>query len=307
MRTVHLLGVPIDLGAGRRGTDMGPSALRLTGLAPRIAALGYDVVDLGNIDVQIPESAPEGDATMRYVETIADVCRRVAARTQESAAARALPITLGGDHSIAAGSIAGVARAHAQNTDQTTNAGRVGVIWVDAHGDMNTPASSPSGNVHGMPLAALLGDVPDLLKSVADGPVVRPQDVALIGLRDLDKREQERIRESGVLAITMSEIDRQGLATAFESAIAAVTRDTDGFCLSFDMDAVDPAEAPGVGTPVAGGLTYREAHLLMEMVAESGRLLGIDLVEVNPSLDHENATAELAAQLALSALGHRIL
>ncbi len=177
MPTVHLLGVPIDLGAGRRSTDMGPSALRLTGLAQRIAALGYDVVDLGNIDVQIPESAPEGDATMRYVETIADVCRRVAARTRESVAAQALPITLGGDHSIAAGSIGGVARAHAsEHTDQTTNAGRrVGVIWVDAHGDMNTPASSPSGNVHGMPLAALLGDAPDLLKSVAAGPSFVPR------------------------------------------------------------------------------------------------------------------------------------
>lgn len=302
MSIIHLIGAPLDLGAGRRGTDMGPSALRLTGLRGRLAALGHEVLDQGDLEVAIPETSDEGDPAQRFAAVIAEVCERLAARTRASVEAGAIPLTLGGDHSVAMGSIAGVAAAHAARGQQ------VGVIWVDAHGDMNTPETSPSGNVHGMPLAALQGRGPELLTRIGGvDPSVLPQHVALIGLRELDAREKALIRNAGVLAVTMTDIDRDGLAPHMERALAAVTRGTAGFCLSLDMDGVDPAEAPGVGTPVPGGLTYREAHLLMEMAAEAGGISAMDIVEVNPALDHENVTADLGAQLACSALGARIL
>ena len=302
MATIHLIGVPIDLGAGRRGTDMGPSALRLTTLRSRLTALGHEVSDLGNVDVAIPESCDPGDPHQRYAEPIARACERLAERTRSSAAAGALPLVLGGDHSIAMGSISGVASHYA------TEGRSAGLIWVDAHGDMNTPESTLSGNVHGMPLAALLGHGPALLTEIGGlTPAVQPEHTVLIGIRELDAREKAIVRDSRVHAITMADIDRQGIGETAAEAVAVAGRGTAGIYLSLDMDALDPEIAPGVGTPVRGGLTYREAHLLMELAAESGRVIGMDIAEINPSLDRANATAVLAAGLALSAFGQRIL
>ena len=302
MVTIHLIGVPLDLGASRRGTDMGPSALRLTGIRQRLAALGHDLHDLGNVAVSMAESCEEGDPRQRFAEPIAAACALLAARTAASAEEKAVPLVLGGDHSLAMGSISGVAAAYA------ARAARLGVIWVDAHADMNTPETSPSGNVHGMPLAALLGRGPELLTHLGGGsPSLQPQSTVLLGIRDLDAREKERVRASGVHAITMTDIDRYGIGTKIEEAISVARSGTAGIYLSLDMDGVDPVVAPGVGTPVRGGLSFRESHLLMELVAESGALVGMDIVEINPSLDQANATAELGAQLALSAFGRRIL
>ena len=307
MARIHLIGVPLDLGAGRRGPDMGPSALRLTRLAARLAELGHTVDDRGNVTVPIPESTPLGDPSMRYAEAIAAVCTELSAQTRECTAEGAVPLTLGGDHSVAMGSISGVAAALASR-------GPLGCIWVDAHADMNTPQSSPSGNVHGMPLAALLGRGPALLTEIGRAPAaleqggsLLPAHTVLFGIRDLDEREKTIVRESGVTAITMTEIDRTGIGPAVERAIGVATDGTAGLHVSLDMDAVDPRIAPGVGTPVPGGLSYRESHLLMELVHESGALAGMDVVETNPALDQANATAELGTQLALSALGRRIL
>jgi len=304
MAHIQLIGVPLDLGAGRRGPDMGPSALRLTGLARRLTELGHDVDDLGNLSVPIPERTPVGDTSMRYADAIAAVCVDLAARTRQCVANGAIPLILGGDHSAAMGSISGVASTRPPET--------LGCIWVDAHADMNTPASSPSGNVHGMPLAALQGRGPALLTEIGGAPPsLSPARTVLFGIRDLDEREKTIVRESGVTAITMTEIDQAGIGTAVERAIAVATDGQPsaaaGLYISLDMDAVDPGFAPGVGTPVPGGLSYRESHLLMEMVHESGALAGMDIVETNPALDHANATAELGAQLALSAFGRRIL
>ena len=301
MATIHLIGVPLDLGAGRRGPDMGPSALRLTGLAARLAALGHDVRDRGNINVPIPESTPLGDERQRYAGAIAGVCEDLADRVRETVADGALPITLGGDHSLAMGSISGVAAALADRP--------LGLIWIDAHADMNTPETSPSGNVHGMPLAALLGRGPEPLVRIGGiAPAVRPQHTVLFGIRDLDEREKTIVRESGVIALTMTDIDRHGIGPMAERALAVATQDgAQPLHVSLDMDAVDPAVAPGVGTPVRGGLSYRESHLLMELVHDAGALAGMDIVETNPALDRANATAEVGAQLALSALGRRIL
>ena len=267
MSEVHLIGVPLDLGAGRRGPDMGPSALRLTGLSARLAELGHGVRDLGNVPVPIPEAAELGDPTMRYAAVIAAVCEQLAGHTRASATTGALPLTLGGDHSVAMGSVSGIAGA----LD-----GPLGCIWVDAHADMNTPRSSPSGNVHGMPLAALLGNGPDLLTRIGGAsPSLRAERVVLFGIRELDQREKRIVRESGVTAITMSEIDRTGIGAAVQRAIDAATSAGARLHISLDMDGVDPAIAPGVGTPVPGGLSYRETHLLMEMVFESGALVGL--------------------------------
>ena len=306
MAEVHLIGVPLDLGAGRRGPDMGPSALRLTGLARRLTDLGHKVTDFGNVHVPIPEAAELGDPSMRYADAIAAVCEQLSQRTRQAVASGVVPLTLGGDHSAAMGSISGIAAARAA-------IGPIGCIWVDAHADMNSPESSPSGNVHGMPLAALLGRGPDLLTRIGGStPSLLPTNTVLFGIRDLDEREKGIVRDSGVTAITMSHIDRDGIGPSVQRAIqvataGALASGAAGLHISLDMDGIDPSIAPGVGTPVPGGLSYREAHLLMEMVHESGALIGMDLVETNPALDRANATAELGAQLALSALGHRIL
>ena len=302
MKPVHLLGVPLDLGAGRRGVDMGPSAFRIAGLAEQIASLGRAVVDRGNIATPLRETNAPGDPRKKYIAEIADVCRNVFASAHDAFAAGALPLVLGGDHSLAAGSVAASAawmRASAQAP--------VGLIWVDAHGDINTPATSSSGNVHGMPLAALLGSEPRELSSIGQGTSVLARHTVLVGIRNLDDAEKGQVRASGVHVFTMKDIDRDGMAHVAESAIRLASEGTGGIHVSFDLDACDPSIAPGVGTPVRGGLGYREAHLLMELVADSKRLVAMDLVEVNPTLDIRNQTAELGIELALSALGKGIL
>jgi arginase len=298
---IDLIGVPLDLGAGRRGVDMGPSAMRLTGLQGRLLSLGHTVVDRGDIDVPIPETTPVGGERKRYVREIASVCREVRERTLESVRAGRIPVCLGGDHSLAAGSVAGVAAALRERGKD------LALLWIDAHADMNTPETSPSGNVHGMPLAACLGQGPEELIAVGGGASVRPQDVTLFGIRNLDERERGLVRQSGVRAYTMSDIDRLGVAAIMEEILKEALGRVGGLHLSLDLDGLDPDVAPGVGTPVLGGLTYREAHLMCEMVAESGLLSSVDLVELNPSLDVRNHTAEIAVGLILSALGQRIL
>jgi len=302
LRPIHIIGVPLDLGGGRRGVDMGPSALRIAGLGERIASLGYSVVDDGDLEVPIPETRHSGDPHKKYVADIASVCRNLYESARGVLDEGGLPLVLGGDHSLGAGSVAATAAwAQAQS-------GKIGLIWVDAHGDMNTPSSSTSGNVHGMPLAALLGAEPAELATIGGfRPKVDPERTVLIGLRNLDDRERERVREAGIHVFTMKDIDRSGIAEVMERAIELASRDTLGVHVSFDLDACDPSVAPGVGTPVKGGLDYREAHMVMEMLADSGTLAALDLVEVNPTLDVRNSTAELGTELALSALGMKIL
>ena len=300
-RPVHIIGVPLDLGQSRRGVDMGPSALRIAGIDQRIAALGHPVVDRGDLHVPIPETRSQGDSRKKYIRDIARVCQRLHHAVLGSLRDGAIPVVLGGDHSLGAGSVA-AASDWAHQRGQA-----VGLIWVDAHGDMNTPESSASGNVHGMPLAALVGSEPaELARLSARMPAVDPCRTVLLGIRDLDGPEKENIRRSGVRVFTMSDIDRQGMAAVAQQALAVSGADAAGIHVSFDMDVCDPAIAPGVGTAVRGGLGFREAHLLMEMVADSGRLTSLDLVEVNPILDVQNTTATLAMDLALSALGQTI-
>ncbi len=293
----------MDLGASRRGVDMGPSAVRYTDLRERLEGMGHTVEDDGNVAVPFREDAARGaQRGARYLGAITDVCTEVAARVRVALEAGAIPVLLGGDHALAAGSIAGAA-AHLAAKGQ-----HLGVVWVDAHGDLNTPATSSSGNVHGMPLAALLGHGDKALSSVAGKHgSLRASDVALIGLRDLDNAEQSHIRKWNLSAFTMRSLDERGVRTIMEEAIAVATRSTAGLWVSFDMDVIDPADAPGVGTAVPGGMTYREAHLAMEMLADTGKLVGLDVVEVNPVLDERNRTAEIARELILSALGKRIL
>jgi len=290
------------MGQSRRGVDMGPSAFRIAGLNEKIAALGYDVVDKGDLPSPIPETKKHGDPKKKFIREIARVCDKLYQTARESQEEGALPLILGGDHSLAAGSVAAsAARARGQNQS-------IALLWIDAHGDMNTPASTPSGNVHGMPLAALLGPEPAELSSIGGfSPTVLAEHTALVGVRNLDAREKELVRESGVHVYTMKDIDRLGVAAVMASALEAVGRGTSGLHVSFDLDVCDPSIAPGVGTLVKGGLNYREAHLLMELIAETGRLTALDLVEVNPALDLRNTTAELGVELALSALGMRIL
>jgi arginase len=301
-RPVHLIGVPLDLGGGRRGVDMGPSAFRIAGLGERLTRLGYPITDRGDLPVPIPETRHEGDTRKRYVDDIATVCTALFEVARKTLNEGALPIVLGGDHSLAAGSVAATA-AFARD-----RGGRIGLIWVDAHGDMNTPASSSSGNVHGMPLAALLGSEPAELSGIGGfAPKTEPERTVLIGVRNLDDEEKERVRASNIHVFTMNDIDRAGIAHIIERAIELAGRDTIGLHVSFDLDVCDPAIAPGVGTPVKGGLDYREAHMVMEVLADSARLLALDMVEVNPTLDVRNSTAELGTELILSALGMKIL
>jgi len=303
MRPVHIIGVPLDLGAGRRGVDMGPSAFRIARLGERIAHLGYNVVDKGDLVTPIPETKSPRDERKKYIREIAAVCKKLYDSSLASLTDGALPLVLGGDHSLGAGSV-GAAAAWSRAAHDLP----IGVIWVDAHGDMNTPAMSPSGNVHGMPLAALLGDEPSELADIGGvRPKIQPQHTVLVGIRNLDEREKEAVRKSGVHVFTIKDIDRNGIAEVIEKAIAVAGAATGGIHVSFDMDVCDPSIAPGVGTPVKGGLDYREAHLAMEIVADSGRLTSLDMVEVNPTLDVRNASAQLGTELALSALGMKIL
>jgi arginase len=303
LRPVHIIGVPLDLGAGRRGVDMGPSALRIAGLGERIARLGYTVIDKGDLLTPNPETKSPGDEHKKYVREIAKVCQRLYETSLASLTDGALPVVLGGDHSLGAGSVAAAAAWAKRIHDRP-----IGLLWVDAHGDMNTPDTSPSGNVHGMPLAALLGGEPSELAEIGGmRPTVHPEHTVLIGIRNLDEREKEAVRRSGVHVFTIKDLDRRGVAPVVEQALELATAGTAGVHVSFDLDVCDPSVAPGVGTPVNGGLNYREAHLLMEMVADSGLLTSLDAVEINPTLDVRNATAQLGAELALSALGMKIL
>jgi arginase len=302
MRTVHLIGAPLDLGGNRRGTDMGPSAFRIAGLAEHITALGITVVDKGDIATPIPEIRGPGDPRKRYVKEIARVCQKLYQTSLASLTDGALPLVLGGDHSLGAGSVA-ASSAYARR-----NGMPIGLIWVDAHGDMNSPATSESGNVHGMALAALLGGEPvELGRLHGDGPAIAPAHTVLVGIRNLDEVEKKIVKSSKVHVFTMKDVDRLGITEVMERALAIAGRGTAGIHVSFDLDVCDPLIAPGVGTPVKGGLDYREAHVVMEMAAESGVLIALDLVEVNPTLDLRNTTADLGVELALSALGKQIL
>jgi len=301
-KPVRVIGVPLDLGSGRRGVDMGPSAIRIAGLGERLMTLGRDVVDQGDVPAPIRETHDARDPTKRFIREIAGVCQRLYQQVLQVHRDGALPIVLGGDHSVAAGS-AGASADFAAEQGQT-----IGLIWVDAHGDMNTPSTSVSGNVHGMPLAALLGAEPAELATIGRGaPKVRPETTVLLGVRNLDDLEKQRIRDSRVHVFTMRDIDREGIAVVMARALELAGTGTMGVHVSFDLDVCDPTIAPGVGTPVKGGLNYREAHFVMEAVADSGRLMGLDLVEVNPILDAQNQTATLATELALSAMGMRII
>jgi arginase len=302
MRPVHLIGVSLDLGGNRRGVDMGPSAFRIAGLTERLVALGVSVVDHGDVVAPIPEVKASGDPNKKYIRDIARVCERLYKTSLAALDKGDLPLVLGGDHSLASGSVAATAD-YVRREEKP-----LGLIWVDAHADMNTPATTTSGNVHGMPLASLLGPEPGELSRIGGfSPKVRPEHTVLIGIRNLDNREKELVRDSRVHVFTMKDIDRSGIAAVVEQALARAGAGTAGVHVSFDMDVCDPAIAPGVGTPVKGGLDYREAHLVMEMIADSGLLRGLDLVEVNPILDDRNTTALLGVELALSALGQKII
>ncbi|MBV8820537.1 MAG: arginase [Acidobacteriaceae bacterium] len=299
---VAIIGAPLDLGAGRRGVDMGPSALRLAGLNQKLASLGYDVQDLGNVAVAQQESTPSGPENAKYLSQIAKTCEKLAGMVDGAIGAGNFPLVLGGDHSLAAGTVSGVSHAVGERGK------RAGVIWIDAHADMNTPESSPSGNVHGMPLACCLGHGPrELTEILGPAPKIDGRNVALIGIRDVDVRERTMVRESGITAFTMRDVDEHGLKNIMQQAIAIANNGTGGFHLSFDMDSVDPDEAPGVGTPVRGGMTYREAHLAMEMICDCTGMLSMEVVEVNPVLDEANRTALLAVELVMSAMGKKIL
>jgi arginase len=302
-RRIRIIGVPLDMGASRRGVDMGPSAMRVAGLEARLEAVGHQVIDGGNIRVEVAETRASGSSSARYLTEIAETCTRTAEAVVRTLEDGMVPFVLGGDHSLAAGSVAGVAEFYRRRNE------RIGLIWLDAHSDINTPETSPSGNVHGMPLAALLGLGPEPLQSIYGfSPKVAAENTVLIGLRDIDSAERDNIRRAGVAeAYTMRDIDERGMRTVMEEALRAAGRGTAGYHVSLDMDWIDPEDAPGVGTPVRGGATYREAHLAMEILADHGRLLSFEIVEVNPVIDEHNRTADLAVELACSAFGKKIL
>jgi arginase len=303
VKSAAIIGAPLDLGAGRRGVDMGPSAVRVAGLGRSLTALGYDVVDLGNVPVAQPEAVDDaGPNDAKYLPQIAASCERLGELVAQALVGGRTPIVLGGDHSIAAGTVAGVSRF------TRSNGRKIGLIWMDAHADMNTPQSSPSGNVHGMPLACCVGLGPDSLTGMFGFcPKVDAANVALVGIRDVDELERGVVRDAGVRAFTMREIDERGMRSVMDEAIAIAMNGTAGFHLSLDMDFVDPDFAPGVGTPVRGGATYREAHLAMEVICDSGSMVSMEVVEVNPVIDEVNRTADLAVELILSAMGKKIL
>ncbi len=299
---VRIIGVPMDLGQSRRGVDMGPSALRVAGLQARLKQLGHQVEDIGNIPVKQPEEQHYGEKRAKYLHEIAETCRGLAEIVERTLGEGFLPLVLGGDHSIAVGSMAGVA-GHFRKQGK-----RVGYIWLDAHGDMNTPDSSPSGNVHGMPLAAVIGyGAPELVELMGFRPKVEPRNVTLVGVRDLDLKERRLVKESGVHVFTMRDIDERGMREVMTEALRFATDETDGVAVSLDMDFVEPSDAPGVGTPVRGGATYREAHLALEMIADSKAMVSLEVVEINPVIDLHNTTALLGVEMVLSGLGKKIL
>ncbi|HVY61778.1 MAG TPA: arginase [Planctomycetota bacterium] len=303
MSKIKIIGVPMDLGASRRGVDMGPSAMRIARIGPLLKGLGHEVADAGNIEVKIAESLHYGETEHKFLAEIAGVCRKLADEAERAAAEGTTPLGLGGDHSIAIGTVAGISR-HYRSRGQ-----KVGIIWLDAHGDINTPETSLSGNIHGMPLAHIVGIGNPELRRIGgtEGPMIDPSRAVLVGVRDLDPGERENIRKLGVRTFTMREIDEVGLRAVMQEAITIASAETAGFHVSLDVDWMDPSDAPGVGTPVWGGATYREGHLAMELIADTGKMLSMEVVEVNPVLDHENETAVLAAELILSAFGKKIL
>ncbi|MGZ3609590.1 MAG: arginase [Ktedonobacteraceae bacterium] len=295
---IRVIGVPMDLGADRRGVDIGASAIRYAGLNDQLRRLDYEVHDVGNIVVPQPESQPIGNTRLKYLEPILKVSEELADTVTAALEAKEFPLVLGGDHSIALGSITGVTRVYKD----------ISVVWIDAHADFNTEETTPSGNIHGMILAALAGIGDSYLTGIGGwSPKIDPQKIILVGVRDLDRGEREFLRSHNVHVFTMSDIDQRGISNVMQEALSLAGKARDGIHLSLDMDALDPVHAPGVGTPVRGGLTYREAHMIMELIAESGHLIGMDVVEVNPILDRENATALLAVELVMSALGKRII
>lgn len=302
-RNIRVIGVPLDLGASRRGVDMGPSAVRVAGLEARLEALGHHVSDGGNIKVDIAETQKVGEKSARYLKQISETCQRTGDAVMKALEEGETPLVLGGDHSLAAGSVSGVAEFYHRQKQ------KIGLIWIDAHSDINTPDTSPSGNVHGMPLAALLGLGPEPLGNLyGHSPKVAAENTVIIGVRDIDSAERENIKRAGVSEVyTMRDIDERGMRTVMEEALRAAGRGTAGYHVSLDMDWIDPEDAPGVGTPVRGGATYREAHLAMEILADHGRMLSFEIVEVNPVIDEHNRTADLAVELACSAFGKKIL
>ena len=300
-RTVTLIGVPLDLGAGRRGVDMGPSAFRVADVDERLRRLGYEVRDAGDLPVKIQETQGPGDQRLKYHDEILEACTVLRDRV-DAAVGDSLPVVLGGDHSVAMGTIAGLAR-HFHRQQQ-----KLGLVWFDAHADANTAETSPSGNVHGMPLAVVLGmGAPSLVNLAGHTPMVDGARAALVGIRDVDVPERANVRASGIGAFTMRDIDERGMRAVMEEAIARASAGTVGFHVSFDMDGMDPDFAPGVGTPVPGGISYREAHLAMEMLSDTGKVLAAEFVETNPVLDHRNETARLGVELLCSLLGKKIL
>jgi arginase len=299
---IRIIGVPMDLGASRRGVDMGPSALRVAGLQARIKQLGHQVEDIGNISVKQPEEMSYGEKRAKYLGEIAEACKDLGEAVEKSLVEGFLPLVLGGDHSIAVGAVSGVATHFRKEKKE------VGYIWLDAHGDMNTPESSPSGNVHGMPLASVMGyGPPELTELMGFKPKVEPQNIVLVGVRDLDSQEKKLVKKSGVHVFTMRDIDERGMREVMSNALKYAMDDTGGIAVSLDMDFVDPSDAPGVGTPVRGGVTYREAHLAMEMIADSETMVSLEIVEINPVIDEHNRTALLGVELVLSGLGKKIL
>jgi arginase len=299
---VRIIGVPMDLGQSRRGVDMGPSALRGAGLQLSIKKLGLQVEDIGNLSVKQPEEMPVGEKRAKYMQEIAETCGDVAAAAEKALSEGFLPLVLGGDHSIAAGVAAGVANYFRKDKKQ------IGYLWLDAHGDMNTPESSPSGNVHGMPLAAIMGyGAPELVDLLGFKPKAEPGNIVIVGARDLDAQERKIVKKSGIHVFTMRDIDERGMREVMADALKYAMDDTAGVAVSLDMDFVDPSDAPGVGTPVRGGVTYREAHLAMEMIADTESMVSLEVVEINPILDEHNRTALLGVELVLSGLGQKIL
>lgn len=301
-KKIQLIGVPLDLGQARRGVDMGPSAVRVAGLEARLEALGHVVEDSGNVTVAMAELKKEGDPHAKYLKEITATCTKSAELVVKALEAGKVPMVLGGDHSVAAGTVSGVAEFYRRDNK------KIGLIWIDAHSDINTPETSPSGNVHGMPLAALMGLGPAELGNIYNfWPKVKPENCVLFGVRDIDATEKENIRRAGIEVVTMRDIDERGMRAVMEDALRMAGRGTVGYHVSLDMDWIDPEDAPGVGTPVRGGATYREAHLAMEIIADHGRMLSFEIVEVNPVIDEHNRTADLAVELALSAFGKKIL
>jgi arginase len=299
---VRIIGVPMDLGQSRRGVDMGPSALRGANLQAAIKKLGLVVEDIGNLEVKQPEEMPVGEKRAKYLQEIAETCLDIAKTVEKSLTENFLPVVLGGDHSIAAGVAAGVSSFYRAQKKE------IGYIWLDAHGDMNTPDSSPSGNVHGMPLAAIMGyGAPELVDLMGFKPKAEPGNIVIVGARDLDAQERKIVKKSGIHVFTMRDIDERGMRDVMSEALKYAMDDAAGVAVSLDMDFVDPMDAPGVGTPVRGGVTYREAHLAMEMIADSEAMVSLEVVEINPILDEHNRTALLGVELVLSALGQKIL